>query len=58
MNTEPVQPKRGGRRPGAGRKKGPPAGRVQLTIYVTPEALAKLGANAALRIRELVENMA
>jgi hypothetical protein len=47
---------RGGRRPGSGRKKST-VKRCQLTLHVTPEALAKLGPKPAMKIRQFVENL-
>jgi hypothetical protein len=47
---------KGGRRPGSGRKKST-VKRRQLTLHVTPEALARLGPKPAMKIRQFVENL-
>jgi hypothetical protein len=47
---------KGGWRPGSGRKKDPNK-RRQLTVHITPEAIARLGPKPAMKIRQFVENL-
>jgi hypothetical protein len=46
---------RGGKRDGSGRKPGINDGRRQLTVRIKIEVLEKLGPQAALKIRKLIE---